>query len=77
MEPEYPLTIDQNTNCTYGGIEIRVGLDLNNNTTLDPNEVTIVRWVCNGEPGASGATGAQGAPGADGADGADGEDGIN
>ena len=66
MEPEFPITVDPQSRCTYGGVEIRVGVDLNNNTTLDPNEVTDIRWVCNGEPGATGATGQDGVDGATG-----------
>ena len=54
--------MDPNTDCKYGGIEIWVGIDYDNNTSLDFNtEVTDVKWVCNGAPGATGATGSTGA----------------
>jgi hypothetical protein len=52
------------TNCANGGTKIEVGLDTNNNGTLDAGEVnaTLTKYVCNG---ATGATGPQGpiAPG--------------
>jgi len=41
------------TECPYGGTKIEVGLDANNNGTLDASEVIAVQTkvVCNGAPG--------------------------
>ncbi len=36
------------SNCAEGGIKIEVGVDANNNGTLDPAEVTSTVYVCNG-----------------------------
>ncbi len=35
-------------NCTYGGVKILVGRDLNDNGTLDTNEIEDWEYVCNG-----------------------------
>ena len=41
------------TECPHGGTKIEVGLDANNNGTLDANEVIAAQTkvVCNGAPG--------------------------
>ncbi len=46
------------SNCAFGGVRISAGLDTNRNGTLDSDEVTQTRYVCNGAPGASGSGGA-------------------
>jgi len=43
------------TNCAEGGSQIQVGLDLNNNGSLDANEVQNSSYVCNGEAGKNGS----------------------
>jgi hypothetical protein len=37
--------------CPYGGIEIDSGIDLNKNGKLDPNEIILTKYVCNGPTG--------------------------
>ncbi len=37
-------------NCAYGGTKVTSGLDLNASGTLDANEVSATRYVCNGTP---------------------------
>jgi hypothetical protein len=39
-------------NCPAGGVAIRIGVDLNGNGVLDPDEITDTRYVCNGSDGA-------------------------
>ncbi len=51
-------------NCSAGGTRFEVGLDSNNNNTLDESEVTSTRYVCNGAAGATGSAGVTGATGA-------------
>ena len=48
-----------NTNCMNGGISIHSGLDLNNNTILEENEITDIEYICNGEDGVDGENGLQ------------------
>lgn len=38
-------------NCPYGGLQVRSGLDLNGNDTLEPTEVATTNYLCNGSPG--------------------------
>jgi len=45
------------TNCVDGGIKIESGLDTNQNGTLDPNEVTVTSYVCDGAGGLTGPNG--------------------
>ena len=45
------------TNCANGGIRIDVGLDENNNSTLDTDEILATRYVCNGEDDQNGSNG--------------------
>ena len=58
-------------NCANGGMRIDIGLDANNNGTLDASEILSTRYVCNGENGINGLDGQ------DGQDGEDGHDGTN
>jgi hypothetical protein len=44
-------------NCADGGTAVMVGLDANNNGTLDPEEITQTRYVCNGAQGVQGPAG--------------------
>lgn len=37
------------TNCSYGGIKIESGTDLNGNNILDSEEIEVTQYVCNGE----------------------------
>ena len=67
-------------NCKNGdGIKIEMGIDENDNGTLDAGEVASTQYVCNGKNGASqgaqGPKGDQGEPGTNGNDGKDGEPG--
>jgi|ERR1035437_1580126 hypothetical protein len=52
------------SSCPTGGFVLSAGLDLNDNKTLEPTEVTSSSTVCNGLIGATGAIGAAGTPGA-------------
>lgn len=36
------------SNCTNGGVKLQVGIDANANGTLDSNEVTQTKFICNG-----------------------------
>lgn len=38
-------------NCAAGGVKINSGLDIDNSGTLDQNEVTSSKYVCNGSDG--------------------------
>jgi len=49
-----------NDTCFYGGLLIESGLDLNNNGTLEENEVTGQDFVCNGAIGTNGLNGNEG-----------------
>jgi len=83
----YPSLISQtvlaagDANCAYGGVAIMTGPDNGMQDgaaydgVLDPDEVTMTSYVCNGAPGADGQDGQDGADGADGQDGAPGADG--
>lgn len=65
-------------NCPAGGQKLVRGLDLNADEVLSEDEITSVRYLCNGqagEDGAPGNDGEDGAPGKDGEDGAPGKDG--
>lgn len=55
-------TVDEpaGANCTYGGTAVHAGLDLNNNSVLDPDEVTTTAYVCTGAPGSAGGPGPAG-----------------
>ena len=73
-------------NCSLGGTKISSGLDVNNNSTLENNEVSSTSYICtsanglngtNGTNGAPGTVGSQGTPGARGDTGAAGPPGGN
>jgi hypothetical protein len=38
-------------NCSSGGYKVETGLDINNNAVLDPNEVQVSDYICNGNEG--------------------------
>lgn len=38
-------------NCPYGGLQVRSGLDLNDNDALETTEVVATNYLCNGSPG--------------------------
>lgn len=42
------------SNCSYGGIKVQVGRDLNRNGALELNEITNSKYVCNGLEASSG-----------------------
>ena len=64
--------------CSTGkGTLIRSGLDLNDNQTLEDNEVTSTSYVCDGKDGVDGHDGQDGVDGKDGQDGQDGQDGVD
>jgi hypothetical protein len=58
-------------NCLTGGVKLEFGIDLNNNGTLDVNEInaTLTKYVCNGATGATGPIGLTGPAGPIGATG--------
>jgi hypothetical protein len=58
-------------NCSSGGLKIEIGLDSNDNSELDTEEIQSTYYICNG------ANGKDGADGADGNDGTNGSNGIN
>src|SRR6056297_1839786 len=41
-------------NCTAGGVRVDIGPDLNGDGTLDSEDITETRYICNGEDGADG-----------------------
>ena len=44
-------------NCANGGIRLDVGLDSNDNATLDTDEILNTRYICNGTDGEDGTDG--------------------
>ena len=40
-------------NCATGGYKVNTGIDLNNNSILDPNEVINSQYICNGLNGSN------------------------
>jgi|GEM_PF-449824 len=46
------------SNCATGGERIDIGVDTNNNGTLDTSEVSSTSYTCNGATGPAGAAGA-------------------
>jgi hypothetical protein len=56
-------------NCSSGGSQVNVGLDINRNSILDHSEITSVSYVCNGYVGSNGANGVTGVVGATGSNG--------
>ena len=65
-------------NCSTGGVKVEYGLDVNNNGTLDVNEINsqLTRYVCNGAVGPQGSQGVQGPIGLIGATGPKGDVGL-
>ena len=63
-------------NCTSGGSQVNVGLDVNRNSILDHSEITSVSYVCNGYVGTNGANGVTGDVGATGSNGVAGATGT-
>jgi hypothetical protein len=50
------LMIEQaGENCSTGGYKIISGLDLNNNGSIDENEIQNTEYICNGDDGSNGA----------------------
>jgi len=70
-------------NCSSGGSQVNVGLDLNKNSILDAIEITSVSYLCNGNSsaiainGIDGVAGTTGVTGSIGATGAAGTNGTN
>ena len=54
--------------CANGGVVLELGVDLNANGVLDPDEVTGTEVICNGRDGMDGTDGMNGADGMDGAE---------
>lgn len=54
--------------CTNGGVLISMGVDLNDNSTMEPTEVKQVATLCNGLNGSDGTNGQDGEDGEDGQD---------
>lgn len=65
-------------NCATGGTKVEVGLDTNNNGTLDLGEInsTLTKYICNGATGAQGIQGITGLQGPIGLTGAQGLQGV-
>lgn len=61
--------------CSDGGTRLEIGIDRDGSGSLSHPEVSQVRYVCNGAPGAQGESGPQGNEGAMGATGHAGESG--
>ncbi len=70
------ITEDPGPNCPNGGIKIELGLDTNENGSLDNDEVVSENYVCNGANGSNGSDGSNGSNGTDGSDGSDGTSSI-
>lgn len=56
------ISIDGDSQCSNGGVQVQTGLDTNRNGELDPSEISTTTFVC---------------AGVDGQDGQDGVDGVN
>jgi microcystin-dependent protein len=67
------------SNCGTGGVKIEFGLDVNNNGTLDINEINalLTKYICNGATGTIGQQGPIGATGPAGANGNNGNNGVD
>lgn len=63
------LSLEPGDKCAEGGKEILFGADVNEDGTLDTEEIEGSTLLCKGQPGATGATGATGPQGATGAQG--------
>jgi hypothetical protein len=62
--------------CPTGGNILTVGLDVNDNKSLDLSEVLAVAVTCNGLKGDTGAAGHDGTNGTNGQDGSNGSNGV-
>jgi len=49
------ITEPSGENCSKGGFKIISGLDLNNNNSIDTEEIESIEFVCNGENGNNGS----------------------
>ena len=63
-------------NCEFGGKSISTGIDTNNNTILEEDEVVSKEYLCNATNGLDGSDGEHGEDGSDGEDGLDGTNGT-
>jgi hypothetical protein len=61
--------------CANGGVMIVTGLDTNGDGTLQKDEISDTKWLCNGADGDAGPPGDAGPSGADGAKGDPGDKG--
>jgi hypothetical protein len=52
-------------NCVDGGVRIENGVDDNKNGTLEPLEIDVTEYVCNGAAGTNGTNGTNGTDGVD------------
>ena len=57
------LVSSGSSQCTYGGVQIEMGIDENMNGMLDESEVDKTDYVCNGSPGSSSDNGTTGSSG--------------
>ena len=63
--------------CEDGGFSIQIGMDINDDGTLDAEEVSEIKNVCHGEQGESGSMGNRGYSGFNGTNGSNGIDGVD
>jgi collagen triple helix repeat protein len=68
--------VEPGANCAAGGMQVRYGVDVNADGTLQDAELEGSKYVCHGENG-TGGEGPQGIPGDAGAEGPQGEHGEN
>ena len=55
-----PAPAGTTMNCTEDGIRLDVGVDVNDNGSLESNEIHYTQYICNGENGAAGVNGTNG-----------------
>lgn len=48
------ITEPAGNNCSSGGYKVISGIDLNNNNTLDNDEIENIKYICNGKDGSDG-----------------------
>ncbi len=54
LQPLVTVTqVETSTDCPYGGVRIDIGYDSDQSGTLETEEVSETRYVCDGEPGLS------------------------
>jgi hypothetical protein len=46
-----------NQNCIAGGLKVLSGVDANRNALLDPGEIALTEYLCNGTPGSGSPAG--------------------